>query len=118
MSTSTVIYTSSTGVESPEPQIVEHVAPTRVRINDATYGLKTAAKTVREKVKREEFLAQKAEAIAKQRAREAAKKAEKIATLDADITRINNSLLTGTSSDPDKARALLATLTAKRKALV
>lgn len=118
MSTSTVIYTSTTGVESPEPQIVEHVAPTRVRINDATYGLKTAAKTVREKVEREKFEAQKAEAIGKQRAREAQKKAEKIATLDADIARINASLITGTSSDPAKAKTLLATLVAKRKALV
>lgn len=118
MSTSTVIYTSSTGVESPEPQIVEHVASKTLRVNDASYGLKTAAKTVREKVEREKFLAQKREAIAKQRGREAAKKAEKIATLDADIARINASLITKTSSDPEKAKALLATLVAKRKALV
>jgi len=118
MSTSTVIYTSTTGVESPEPEIIEHVAPTRVRINDATYGLKTAAKTVREKVEREKFLEQKREAIARQHGREAAKKAEKIATLDADIARINASLITGTSSDPVKAKALLVTLTAKRKSLV
>jgi hypothetical protein len=111
------VYTSQTGVDSPEPQIVEHVAPTRVRINDATYGLKTAAKTVRERVEREKFLAQKAEAIGKQRSREQQRKADKIAALDSDIAKIRASLLSGTSSDPVKAKTLLATLEDKRNAL-
>lgn len=116
MSTS-LIYTSQTGVQSDEPTVIEHVASKTLRVNDAQYGLKTAAKTVREKVKREEFLAQKAEAIAKQHGREASKKAEKIAALDADIAKIRAALASGNSSNPEKAKALLSTLEDKRNAL-
>jgi hypothetical protein len=112
------VYRSETGVESDEPLVVEQVISKKVRVNDATYGLKTAAKIAHEKVAREEFLAQKAAAIGKQRSREAARKQERIDTLDADIARVRTALLAGTSSDPAKAKALLATLEDKRNALV
>jgi hypothetical protein len=111
-------YTSQTGVESVEPTIVEHVAPTRVRINDATYGLKTAAKTVHDKVAKAEWQRQKDEAIGRQRSNEASKKQAKIDAFDSDIAKIMASIITGTSSDPVKAKALVATLQTKRQALV
>ena len=113
-----LVYTSETGVESEEPLIIEQAISTQVRINDATYGLKTAAKKVHDTVARAEWQRQKNEAIAKQRGREASKKQAKIDALDADIAKITHSLVTGTSSDPVKAKALVDTLTSKRQALV
>lgn len=118
MSQSTTVFTSQTGVTSEEPQVIEHVTSTTLRMNDERYGLKTAAKIAHDRVAREKFQAQKAEAIAKQRNREASKKQAKIDALDADIARIRAALLAGTSSDPAKAKTLLASLEDKRNVLV
>lgn len=112
-----LVYTSQTGVDSTDPTIVEHVASTTLRVNDAKYGLKTAAKIAHDKVARETFLAQKAEAIGRQRDREQAKRDERLAMLNNDITKISASLASGTSSSPEKAQTLLDTLIAKRDAL-
>lgn len=116
------IFTSQTGVTSPEPTVVEHVAPKRVRVNDAEYGLKTAAKIAHDRVeakaKRDEWARQRDEAIARQRGRETAKKQARVDALDADIAHIRTALDAGTSSDPAKAKTLLASLEDKRNALV
>ena len=112
-----LIYTSETGIVSDEPVVVEHITSKTLRINDAQYGLKTAAKKVAEKVAREEFRRQRDEAIGKQRSREQARRDERVATLDNDIARIRQALIAGTSSDPAKAKALLATLEDKRNSL-
>lgn len=115
--TNNVLYTSQTGVESPEPTIVEPVVSKKIRVNDPTYGLKTAAAVTKERVDRETFLRQKAEAIARQHAREAEKRNARASELDADIARIRLSLISGKASDPEKVRKVLATLEAKRQAL-
>lgn len=116
------VFTSQTGVESPEPTVVEHIAPRRVRINDVEYGLKTAAKIAHDRVeakqKHDEWARQRDEAIGRQRARENAKKQAKIEALDADIARIRTALAAGASSDPEKAKMLLGTLEDKRNTLV
>ena len=114
----TPLYTSETGVQHDIPTIVETAVSKNVRMNDPQYGLKTAAKVTHDKVARETFLAQKKAVLDRQANLVEQRKAEKIAALDEQIARVSASLIAGQSSDPAKAKSLLDTLTAKRKAIV
>jgi hypothetical protein len=94
-----ITYTTETGVENPEPPTVEQAIPTRVRIKDANYGLKTAVPLVRERVRAEQS------------------RVAKLADVTAQLTRINTSLLRGTTSDRVKAIELRDKLVADRERL-
>jgi hypothetical protein len=93
--------------------IIEPVISKKVRINDPSYGLHTAAKIARDKVAKDEWNRQRNEAIAREHARQAEKKAARLAELNAEITRLRAALLSGTASNPDKTVELLDKLTAK-----
>jgi len=118
MSDSVPVYSTSTeqgGVE--HKQVIQPVVSKTLRVNDPGYGLKTAAARVHDTVEKNEWNRQRNEAIARERARDAEKRAARIAELDVDIARLRKALETGTASDPDKTVILLDKLTAKREKL-
>jgi hypothetical protein len=94
-----ISYTTETGVENPEPPTIEQAIPTRIRIQDAQYGLSTAAALVPKRIEAEK------------------NRVAKLADVTAQIARINNSLMSGTTSDRAKAIALRDKLMADKTRL-
>lgn len=94
-----IAYTTETGVENPETPTIEVAIPTRVRIQDAQYGLATAAKVTAQRIEREKS------------------RVAELAEVSAQIARINMSLLRGTCSDKPKAIALRDKLAEQRTRL-
>lgn len=119
MNTSTITYTSATGVvNDDEPVVIEQVVSKKVRINDPSYGLKTAAKKTHDAARKERWKRERDEAIARQRANEQSKRDARVADLDTEIQRLNVAIMSGQSSDPVKAKAFVVVLTEKRKKMV
>jgi len=117
MSDSIPVYSSTPEGGVVHKPIIEPVISKTVRVNDPGYGLHTAAKITRDKVAKDEWNRQRNEAIARERARQAEKRAARIAELDVDIERLRKALETSTASDPDKTVILLDKLVAKREKL-
>ena len=93
--------------------VVQPVISTVVRMNDPAYGIKTGARRVHDKVSRQEFQRQRSEAIAKQRARENAKREARLREVDAEILRLQAAWESGNFTDEDKIKARLTVLLAK-----
>lgn len=116
--TSVPVYTSTPAGGIEHKPIVEPVVSTTVRINDPKYGLHIAAKIAHDKVSRQTFARQRAEAIAKQRARENEKRQARLLEIDGEILRLQAAWESGNFSDEAKIKARLTTLLDKRDALV
>jgi hypothetical protein len=113
------VYTSSTDQGSIEHKtVIEPVVSKTLRVNDPAYGLSTGARRVHDQVSRQEFARQRAEAIAKQRARENEKRAARLREIDGEILRLQAAWESGNFSDEDKIKARLKVLLDKHDALV
>lgn len=95
-----IAYTTETGVENPEPPKLEQAIPTRVRIKDAEYGLKTAAKVTRDRVAREQM------------------RVKRLGEVSNQLASINTALISGKTSDRAKAVELRDKLQAERVRLI
>lgn len=118
MSDSVPVYTSTPEGGIEHKAVVQPVISTTVRINDPKYGLSTGARRVHDQVSRQEFARQRAEAIAKQRARENEKRAARLREIDGEILRLQTAWESGNFSDEDKIKARLKVLLDKHDALV
>lgn len=118
MSESVPVYTSTPEGGIEHKAVVQPVISTTVRINDPKYGLATGAKRVHDQVSRQEFQRQRAEAIAKQRARENEKRTARLREIDAEMLRLNAAWESGNFTDEDKIKARLKVLLDKHDALV
>lgn len=122
MSESIPVYTSTPEGGIVHKPIVEPAISTTVRMNDPQYGLSTGARRVHDRVEqqaaRDEWKRQKAEAIAKQRARENEKRVARLREINAEIMRLKAAWESDACSDKAKVEARLIALLDKHDALM
>lgn len=123
------IFSLASGEKIEEKKVpaFQPVHSRSIRVNDAEYGLRAAAKIAHDRTELAEQRAAQAEwkrgrqeAIDKQRAKEQqvrAARVERLHDLEAEILRLQTAWESGTSSDPDKVKAKLLSLLNKRDAL-